>query len=231
MKKSYDKALINAYLKKAGCEAALQELRENLFVIRYDKGEFAASPLHNTDLFQIVVEGAIHIYYIRHDGSVYSLANGQKDYLLGDMAPFQKEPGSVYAQANGKLTCLALSISENRERLLNNCLFLHLICQSLTQKIEAITKLDAAPATLKQRVLTYMQYKCENGRLAGVEKAAFQLNCSSRQLQRLLNQYQAEGLVNKLGKGTYQLTANAPGFHGGVYAAASQHAGAGPEKD
>lgn len=207
MKKSYDKTLIEAYLKKTSYEAAMQGLQENLFVIWYEKGEFVTSPLNNTDLFQIVVEGTIRIYYIRDDGSVYSLANGQKDYLLGEMAPFQKESGSVYAQANDDLICLALPISENREMLLNNCLFLQMICRSLTQKIEAITKLDAAPATLKQRVLTYMQYKCENGQLAGVEKAAFHPNCSSRQLQRLLKQYEAEGVVKKLGKGVYQLTA------------------------
>ena len=207
MKKSYDKTLIAAYLKKTGYEAVIQGLRENLFVIWYEKGELVTSPLNHTDLFQIVVEGTIHIYYIRGDGSVYSLANGQKDYLLGEMALFQRESASVYAQANDDLTCLALPISANREMLLNNCLFLQLICRSLTRKIEAITKLDAAPATLKQRVLTYMQYKCENGRLAGVEKAALHLNCSSRQLQRLLNQYEAEGVVKKVGKGVYQMTA------------------------
>lgn len=207
MKKSYDKTLVETYLKETGYAAAMQGLQENLFVIWYDKGELVTSPLNHADLFQVVVKGSIHIYYIRDDGSVYSLANGQKNYLLGDMALFEKEAGSVYAQANDDLTCLALPILENQEILRNNCLFLQLICSSLTQKMEAITKLDAAPATLKQRVLTYMQYKCENGQLAGVEKAAFRLNCSARQLQRILNQYEAEGVVKKLGKGLYQINA------------------------
>ena len=205
MKKCFDKSIVASCLRKTGYAAAMKALQESLFVIQYEKGEFVTSPLNNTDLFQIVVEGTIHIYYIRDDGSVYSLADGQKGYLLGEMALFQRESGSVYAQANEALTCLALSISENRERLLNNCRFLQLICRSLTQKIEAMTRLDAAPATLKQRVLTYMQYKCENGQLAGVEKAAFHLNCSSRQLQRILNQYEVEGVVKKLGKGLYQI--------------------------
>lgn len=207
MKKSYDKTLVETYLKETGYAAAMQGLQENLFVIWYDKGELVTSPLNHADLFQVVVKGSIHIYYIRDDGSVYSLANGQKNYLLGDMALFEKEAGSVYAQANDDLTCLALPILENQEILRNNCLFLQLICSSLTQKMEAITKLDAAPATLKHRVLTYMQYKCENGQLAGVEKAAFRLNCSARQLQRILNQYEAEGVVKKLGKGLYQINA------------------------
>ncbi len=205
MKKCYDKTRIEAYLKKTSYAAAMQDLLESLFVIQYEKEEFITSPLNNGDLFQIVVEGAIRIYYIRDDGSSYSLANGQKDYLLGEMALFQRESGSVYAQACDDLTCLALSIRENRERLLNSCLFLQLVCASLTQKMEAITRLDAAPATLKERVLTYMKYKCGNGTLKGVEQAAFRLNCSARQLQRILHQYEAEGMVRKLGKGAYQL--------------------------
>lgn len=210
MKKCYDKALIEASLKKTRYEAAMKQLLECLFVIQYEKGEFVTSPLNNADLFQIVVEGAIRIYYIRDDGSVYSLANGQNDYLLGEMSLFQRESGSVYAQASDELTCLALSISENREKLLNNCQFLQLICEALTQKMEAITRLDAAPATLKQRVLTYMKYKCSGGELKGVEQAAFRLNCSARQLQRILNQYEAEGAVTKLGKGAYRLDPQPP---------------------
>lgn len=205
MKKFYDKAVIETYLEKTDYEAALKDFRENLFVIVYEKGEFVTSPVKNTDLFQIVAEGSICIYYIRDDGSIYSLANGQNNYLLGDMMLFQKEAGSVYAQANDELTCLALSVKENRERLMTDCLFLQLICKSLTQKMEAITKLDAAPATLKQRVLTYMKYKCRNGELKGIEQAAFRLNCSSRQLQRILNEYETEKTVTKIGKGAYKL--------------------------
>lgn len=205
MKKDYDKASIVAYLQKTGYQAALQDLQDYLFVAQYEKGEFVTSPLHNLDLFQIIVSGAIRIYYIRDDGSLYSLASGQDNYLIGEMALFQREAGSVYAQASDDVTCLALSIAEHRERLLHSCRFLQLVCASLTRKMQAITRLDAAPATLKQRVLTYMAYKCENGELKGLEQAAFRLNCSARQLQRILNQYAAEQTVVKTGKGAYRL--------------------------
>lgn len=209
MKKYYNRESIEAYLRQSNFADAMRDLRESLFVARYEKGEFVTSPLKNADLFQIVVEGELGVYYIRDDGSVYSLASGQKDYLLGEMALFQKEAGSVYAQASGRLVCLALSLEENRDRLLTNCRFLQLVCESLTRKMEAITNLDAAPATLKQRVLTYMQYKC-GGELKGVEQAAFRLHCSARQLQRILNQYAAENVVARTGKGTYRLIPKGP---------------------
>ena len=80
-----------------------------------------------------------------------------------------------------------------------------MVCESLARKMESITAIDAAPVGLKQRVLTYMQYKCSKGELKGIQQAAFHLNCSTRQLQRILNQYEAAGIVIKTGKGTYKL--------------------------
>lgn len=64
---------------------------------------------------------------------------------------------------------------------------------------------SAAPASLTERVMSYMKYKCDNETLKGIEQAAFHLHYSARQLQRTLNQSEAAGLVKKLGKGTYKL--------------------------
>ncbi len=55
---------------------------------------------------------------------------------------------------------------------------------------------SAAPASLTERVMSYMKYKCDNETLKGIEQAAFHLHCSARQLQRILNQSEAAGLVN-----------------------------------
>ena len=41
--------------------------------------------------------------------------------------------------------------------------------------------------------------------LRGVEKAAFQLHCSPRQLQRVLNELTDCGETEKIGKGAYKL--------------------------
>ena len=89
--------------------------------------------------------------------------------------------------------------------LLADSLFLQLVCRGLTEKIAAITALDAAPCSLTDRVRTYMRYKCPDGVLKGVEQAAFRLHCSPRQLQRILNRLAETGDAARLGKGTYQL--------------------------
>ncbi len=83
---------------------------------------------------------------------------------------------------------------------MKNCQFWQMVCESLARKMESITAIDAAPVGLKQRVLTYMQYKCSKGELKRIQQAAFHLNCSTRQLQRILNQYEVDGVVIKTGK-------------------------------
>ncbi len=206
MKRSYDKALIEACLNQTVFCSSLQELKNHLFLIQYKKGEFVTSPFQNEPLFQIVIHGSLSIYFVRDDGSVHSLSDGQENYLLGEMELFSHQIGNVYAEASQDLTCLALSIEKSKSQLLTNCLFLQLVCSSLTQKMRSITAMDAVPASLKQRVLTYMRYKCSCNELKGLQQASFHLNCSARQLQRILNQYEAEGTVVKTGKGSYRLT-------------------------
>lgn len=205
MKKIYDKTLIETYLKQTKYESIMRSLQEHLFVVKYEKNEFVTMPLQQVHLFQIIIQGTVSIYFIRDDGSVYSLATGRENDLLGEMEIFQHQPNNVYAKANDDVICLALSIEASKGALLEDCQFLRLVCESLTQKMESITTLDAAPASLKQRVLIYMKYKCSKGELKGLQQAAFHLNCSDRQLQRILNQHEADGIVTKTGKGTYKL--------------------------
>ncbi len=209
MKRIYDKLRIKRCLEQTQYGPVMKSLQEELFLAQYQKGEFVTSPMQKEPLFQIVVRGSLSIYFVRDDGSLYSLSSGQKDYLIGEMELFSCQIGSVCTEAREELTCLALSIKENREKLLKNCLFLQLVCESLAKKMQSLTTIDAAPSSLKQRVLTYMRYRC-GSELRGVQQAAFHLNCSARQLQRILNQYEAEGVVVKTGKGAYRLVC-APG--------------------
>ncbi len=205
MKRLYEKTIIETCLKQTKFESVMRDFQTHLFVTQYEKGEFVTTPLQKEHLFQIIIQGSLSIYFIRDDGSVYSLANSQKNDLLGEMEIFSHQTSNVYAEANDDLTCLALSIETSKDALLENCRFLQLICESLAQKMESVTTIDAAPASLKQRVLTYMMYKCNEGELKGLQQAAFHLNCSARQLQRILNQHEADGAVIKTGKGTYRL--------------------------
>lgn len=206
MEKIYDPQAVAAWVEKSRYRAELERWKSQLLLLRYDKGELVTSPMPEERLFQVVVQGSLNIYLIRDDGGCYSLSTGKTDYLLGDMELFHSGRSSIYTEAAQPLLCLALSIDRHREALLTDNLFLQMICQSLTEKMAAITALDAAPGSLSQRVLFYMRHKCADGVLKGLEREAFHLHCSARQLQRILNQLEQQGKVVKTGKGTYCLT-------------------------
>lgn len=205
MERIYDKKKIASCIKKSNYHAVLDSLDIDFYLIKYKKGEFVSSPFQNESLFQIVEEGSINIYFIRDDGTRYSLSNGTTDYFLGDMDIFYPKNNNIYAEAAENLTCISFPIEKYRDLLLSNHNFLELICYSLSAKIGTMTTIDAAPSSLTERVLSYMKYKCKDKTLKGIAKAAFHLHCSARQLQRILNQSESAGLVKKLGKGTYKL--------------------------
>lgn len=208
MKKIYDEELVDAQLKACPYNELLSSLNVPIFLVEYDAGEFLSAPWSNQPLFQILCQGSISIYYVRDDGSRYSLAEGGQAYFLGESALFERTPATVYAQATSPTTCLAFAVTGNEEALLENNQFLQLICRSMVTKLSAITVRDAAPASLSERTQNYMKFKCEKGLMRGLEKAAFQLHCSSRQLQRIMNSFEAQGIVKKVGKGAYQLIDN-----------------------
>ncbi len=205
MEKIYDKEKVSACIAGSKHHVVLGLLDVGFYLIKYEKGELVSSPFQKEILFQIVEEGSINIYFIRDDGTRYSLSNGAAGYFLGEMDIFYPKSNNIYVEAAENLTCIAFSVEKHRETLLANNKFLELICYSLSAKMGAMTTIEAAPASLTERVMSYMKYKCQDGTLKGIEQAAFHLHCSARHLQRILNQCEADGLVRKLGKGTYRL--------------------------
>lgn len=205
MERIFDEKKVTACIAKSKYYSILSTMDVDFYLIKYEKGEFVSSPFQTESLFQIVEQGSINIYIIRDDGTRHALSSGTTDYFLGDMDIFYPRSGDVYAEAAEPLTCITFSIDKNRETLLSNNRFLALICNSLSVKIGTMTTLDAAPASLSERVISYMKYKCDGGILKGIEQAAFHLHCSARQLQRILNQSEIDGLVQKIGKGRYKL--------------------------
>ncbi len=134
MQKKYDKEAITGYLRKTKYEAALNGLQEQLFLTQYKKGELAVSPFQEEALFQIVVYGSIHIYFIRDDGTMHFLSTGQENYLLGDMELFSRRQNNIYAEAAGDLICIAVSIEKIKINFLGTISFYGSFVKALRQK-------------------------------------------------------------------------------------------------
>lgn len=208
MKKIYNKERVAEAVSKSVYHELLENLPIDLFLIEYEKGEFLTSGERASQMVQLVASGSVSIYYIREDGSSYSLELSKKDAIIGDMEFFGVMNEGVFAEVTEKLTCIAFSAESRRERLMQISDLLCLLAKSIAEKLAAVTMQNAAPLSLNERVYAYMFYKCKDKRLKGVERAAFDLHCSPRQWQRILNSFVDNGVAVKVGKGTYELIDN-----------------------
>lgn len=78
MKRITEKKRVADMVAASPCRSLLEELAIPLFLAAYKAGEFISAPWEQQTLFQIVCQGELSIYYVRDDGSRYSLAQGAR---------------------------------------------------------------------------------------------------------------------------------------------------------
>lgn len=118
--------------------------------------------MSNYNYFQVVISGHLSISFIHDDGSAYSLSNGGKNYIIGEMDLFVAGNDNVLAEAISSLLTIAIDTIQYKDKLLHNIAFLQLMATTLANKISAMTNADAAPSSLSERILNYMKFKCDN---------------------------------------------------------------------
>lgn len=205
MKRIYDPAVLSELSQKAQLETMFDTSQIGFFACEYKKGEYLCQPCAEETYLQVVVRGEVSIYHIRDDGTKYSLAQGSSPFLLGDMEFYQSSPTLFFAEAVTDTVSIVVPLKQYRDKLKNDVRFLNFLVGVLSQKLFVIACSDATNTSLTDRVLNHLKYHCENGVLHGLEKHAFQLRCSSRQLLRVMTRLEEQNIVKKCGKGTYQL--------------------------
>ena len=205
MKRIYDKKAIKEAIENSLYREVLESLDVPMFICEYEDGEMVVAPYKENSLFQITISVSMSIYFIRKDGSSYHLAYSDIDSFMGDNELFDTANHGVYGEASGTMRCLAFSVKDSKKALLENLVFLRVLAKTLADRFKSIALLDAAPSSLTERVISYMTYISEDKALKGVEKTAYQLHCSPRQLQRILNSLEKSGTIKKTGKGSYKM--------------------------
>lgn len=197
---------LRALLEQSGVEQYFETPGLDFEGFRYRKGEQMSSPEEEYNYLQMIVNGNVSVYYIREDGSSYSLGDNEGRFLLGDTQFFSKGEGMpCFTEALTDVECLALPLSRCREILKSDRRFLYLIGSVLAEKLQNFSVNVAESQTLEERVVNHLRYYCPGGEMNGLERTAFRLHCSSRQLQRVLNRLEEKQIVERCGKGKYRL--------------------------
>ena len=179
----------------------------DMFLVRFDKGEFLTHPLKPAHDLMFVVEGQVAIYMIRSDGTQYRISSSGDLLILGDVEfAVENLDGAFFIEALTPVTAVLIPVAPQQERLRQDSGLLRLLLASLAGKLQQLSHGEAAYATLEERLLHYIAYFCPEGRLTRMGETASQLHCSTRQLQRLLRRLTEKGVLRRLSKGCYQLT-------------------------
>ena len=205
MRKNYDENNIKQLIEKYNIDQLFDNMDLPFYIIQYEQGELLQQPNDANNLFQIGISGEISIYHISTDGEKYFLSQNKNFFKLGCVELSIDNDLKVYAEALTDVTVIALSLNECRNLLLKDNKFLNMVIYEMAQIIILNMNYKVITSSLGERVINYMKYYCSDNILRGVEKTAFKLHCSDRQLQRVLNDLENKNIIQKCGKGTYRL--------------------------
>ena len=204
MRELRDPEKIEYYLEKYEVRSLFDTPGLQFQGLIYDKGELIVSPVTPLEDLLFLVEGTVRIYGIRENDSLQPIGQSGPLTLLGDVEYASGRGTPFFVETTENSICLSLKMSEYSERLDRDIKFLHLMLSSCTKKLD-LYAMDDAAQTVERRLLFYMEYSCQDKTLRGVERAAFQLRCSRRQLQRTLKKLCEQGKIIHMGKGSYRL--------------------------
>lgn len=207
MKKIYDPAQVAHWVEKEHILDYFDTPNLTFSLSVYDKGEYLSAPDRPMEELLFLVSGTVQIYGIYGDGSISPINQFTCPAVLGDLEFSDCENPSFYAAAKTRAVCVCLSVQTYRAQLDRDVTFLHMLLRSYAEKLRLFSNLDAASATLEEKVLLFLERRAPAHELVGIESATLQLHCSRRQLQRVLAKLCETGQLEKTGKGRYRLTA------------------------
>lgn len=205
MKKTYDKSVVEPWVKRSHLPEYFATEHLDFFVIHYQKGEFLSEPGEPVRYFQFVVRGSAVLYYLEENGTRRNVIVMDNEGILGDMEFVTDNTPIFYTEAVTPVITVALPIEENREKLEKDCRFLmYLLRQASMVKIFASRNSVVLPR-LEERLLYHIKNECPHQLMAGMENTAVKLQCSRRQLQRVVRKLEEQGKLKRQGRGCYQL--------------------------
>lgn len=205
MKKIYQKKAVQTYLEKYKIKDLFDETYD-FYLIQYEKGETIIHPMNDTKMFQFVIKGSVSIYTINFEGNQHFVSESDDFMILGDLEFVLGSKPTFFSEASSEVEVLALPFEGNREKLNQDNRFLHVLLDSLAGKLIRSSSNTFMNETTEEKLFYYLKYFCPNQELNHVSKAAKNIHCSRRQLQRVLKECCENGSLIKIGKGRYKKT-------------------------
>lgn len=205
LREIYDAELLEHYLRKYHIRSFFdtQDLPFRLY--EYEPGEMLNVVHPVEESIKFIVEGVFDHYLIQDDGSPYLISHCDGFGFLGDLAFCCRQPKNRYQEVLETVRAVELPLEAMRTTLENDNRFLRFLIDTMAQRMTLSLNTRVSDSSAEHAILAYMRWRCPNQTITNVTEAAFHIHFSRRQIQRVLKELTAKGILVHSKKGQYTL--------------------------
>lgn len=201
-----DPTEIEKYLSKHNIQDLFDTQNLPFQLIRYEDGEIVDLYRPQEKYLKFIVEGAVAADEIDIHGNTKRLMVESDLAFWGEVEICGRSFPNHVREAIGTLYCIELPLEPLRDILFQDLKFMQYLVIRMSYSIYMLTNTIAyINYDIEDRLIYYAKYMCPNHTFSGMELTAKNLQCSRRQLQRVINKLLDEDKLIKIGWGTYQL--------------------------
>ena len=200
MKKINKQEKINNYLKQFHLEF-LSTYQLNLY--SFVSHERLSEKLNPKQFLIFLVCGTVKIFTPRSNGSLNQITRSSAPVCFGDMEFTNQDMKQFQIETITQCEFICLDITINRNKIEQDTKLLLYLLHSVSQKSINIAEMHSETTDIESRVLYYIDNEANNHEIHGVLQLSQHINCSRRQLQRILKKLQNENIIIKKKKGVY----------------------------
>ena len=200
-----NKALLDSFLDDRHIYDYFSTCSPRFFLLHYRQGELLTTPFTPSQYLQFMIEGDLLLYEMPNENSTVSLQTSHNDIrMIGDMELLDVDFVPFFVEARTDVYTAAFYLEQYRSSLLQDPVFLRLVCRSLAGKLRGATDVSLHIG-LKNRLAAYIDRKGVGYEIKGVSSLSEQLNVSERQMIRVLKRFCEDGVLKKEKAGHYRI--------------------------
>lgn len=201
-----DKKELNKYLNKYHIPDFFETKNLPFKLYRYEVGEMMNLSHPQEQYIKFLVDGVVASDELDVDGNIKRLFEEKALAFWGEVEIGGHSFSNHFHEVVETAYCIELPLEPYRDILLNDMCFLQYLVQRMSNSIYTATlMLSYMNYSIEDRLIYHMKYVCPNYTFSGMELTAKRLQCSRRQLQRVVNHLIKEKIVKKTGWGQYSL--------------------------
>ena len=205
MREIRDGELLEQYIQQYHIRSFFDTRELPFRLYEYAPGEMINVVHPMEESMKFIVDGVFDHYKILEDGSPYLIAHCDGFGFMGDLAFCGRMPPGRYQEVIETVRAVELPMAEMRPVLENDNRFLRFLLDTMAQRMTASMHSRSDMVTAEQALIAYLRWRCPNHTITNVSEAAFHMNYSRRQIQRVLKTLTERGILHRNGKGCYSL--------------------------